>query len=427
MKHQVNRVVVTGMGVVAPNAHGLEDFTSALRGGKSGVRFDPRLAELGFRCQISGAVPALDELSTRYFEPGIIRRMDPHCTLACIAGLDAWKDAGLTASQEGPVDWETGIKFGVGFGALPTIAGILGPQTDSGKIRRLGASMVEKTMMSSVTAHLARLLGTGGQCSTVSSACATGLQAILEGVRDIHEGRVSRVVAGGSESDSPYVWAMFDALQVLCADGNENPEKASRPLSAGASGFVPAAGAGAVVLESLDSALERGARIYGEIAGGAMNCGGQRNGGTMTAANPEGIERCIRAALDDSGIRPEEIDLISGHTTATKADPLEVGSWLRALGCSEAHFPLINAPKSMFGHTLGAAGAIESIAALLQLHQGFVHPSINCEEPHPQLTWCGEKIPRSCLERDLQVVAKSAFGFGDVNATVLYRRFENQA
>jgi 3-oxoacyl-(acyl-carrier-protein) synthase len=424
MRQAADRVVITGMGVVAPNAHGLPAFAEALRRGTSGIRFQPRLAELGFRCQVAAELPGVEEIAQRYFEPGLLRRMDPHCVLACIAALDAWSDAGLQASPDSPVDWDTGIVFGFGMGSVLTVAETLGPLTVSGKVRRIGTSMVEKTMGSSISAQLSRLLGAGGQCSTVSSACASGLEAVINGYHAIREGRALRTVVGGADAASPYVWAGLDSMHVLCANGNDDPERASRPLNARAAGFVPGAGAGALILESLPSAIARGARIYGEVAGVAANCGGQRNGGTMTAGNPEGRQRCIRAAVADAGITPDEIDLISGHLTSTVADPFEVCNWRLALGLPEERFPLINAPKSMIGHTLGASGAIESIASLLQIDQSFVHPSVNCEDLHPQVGWCEGRIPRHCLHRELSTVAKGAFGFGDVNTAVIYRRFE---
>lgn len=204
------------------------------------------------------------------------------------------------------------------------------------------------------------------------------------------------------------------------------PRARHGPLSATACGFVPAAGAGAVLLETLDSAFSRGARIYAEIAGSAVNCGGQRNGGTMTAGNPEGVRRCIRQAVRSAGIAPQEIDLISGHLTATKADLIEVGNWLGALELPRERFPLLNAPKSLFGHALGASGAIECVAVILQLWKSFVHPSRNCEDLHPELAWCESKIPRRCLERQTRVAVKAAFGFGDVNACIVFRQFETE-
>jgi 3-oxoacyl-(acyl-carrier-protein) synthase len=419
----MNRVVVTGLGVLAPNGHGPADLEQALRDGRSGIRFRPELASLGFSCHVAGVPEDLDLLRDRYFDPVELAGMDRHAIIGCIAGLDCWEDAGLTRDRDGNVDWDTAISFGSGIGSVDTVGKTLVPMTDAGRVRRMGTSIPERIMSSSASARMAGLLGIGGQVCSVSSACATGAEAIVNGYRMVRDGWAKRVLAGGCESDSPYLWAGFDAMRVLSRNFNDGPECASRPLSASACGFVPAAGAGAVLLETLDSAVSRGARIYAEIAGGAVNCGGHRNGGTMTAGNPEGVRRCIRQAVRSAGIAPQEIDLISGHLTATKADPKEVCNWLCALELSRERFPLLNAPKSLFGHTLGASGAIESIAVILQLCKSLVHPSRNCEDLHPELTWCESKIPRRCLEQEIRIAVKAAFGFGDVNACIVFRQF----
>jgi len=198
-------------------------------------------------------------------------------------------------------------------------------------------------------------------------------------------------------------------------------------MSASAGGFVPGAGAGALVLEDLETALARGARIYAEIAGAMVNCGGQRGGGTMTAPNPQGIIRCIRGAMADAGVHAADIDLVSGHLTATFADPSEVKSWSNALQRGPDNFPHINATKSMIGHCLGAAGAIETVAAILQLHGGFLHPSLNCEDVHPDIASFAHRIPRACMDDPaLETVAKASFGFGDVNSCLIIRKWKKQ-
>ena len=421
----MNRVVITGLGVIAPTAHGPAPFEQALREGQSGITYRSDLASLGCACQVGGVPAGVDLLRDRYFDSCLLTGMDRHAVLGCIAGLDCWQDAGLSRFRDGHVDWDTALSFGSGIGSLETVGKTLIPMTDAGRARRMGSTIPERIMFSSASARLAGLLGIGGQVSSVSSACATGAEAIINGYRMVRDGAAARVLAGGCESDSPYIWASFDAMRVLSRSFNHEPEAASRPLSATADGFVPAAGAGAILLETLDSARARGAHIYAEMIGGAVNCGGQRNGGTMTAGNPEGARRCIRQAIRSAGIAPEEVDLISGHLTGTKADANEVGNWYCSLGLSRERFPLLNTPKSLFGHALGAAGAIECIAVILQLWKSFVHPSRNCEDFHPEIAWCQSKVPRTCLEREIQVAAKASFGFGDVNACAVFRRFSN--
>jgi 3-oxoacyl-(acyl-carrier-protein) synthase len=242
----------------------------------------------------------------------------------------------------------------------------------------------------------------------------------------IRNGLAKRVLAGGSEGQSPFIWAGFEAMRVICKKFNDHPEAASRPMSATACGFVPGSGAGILVLEDLESALERGARIYAEVLGGAVNCGGHRMGGSITAPNPEGVKRCIKAAISDARIVPTDIDAINGHLTATFADPYEVKNWSAALERGPANFPYINSTKSMVGHCLGAAGAIESVAVVLQLYKGFLHPSVNCEDIHPDIAEFGDKVPQKCMDYpELNMIAKAGFGFGDVNSCLIFKRWNN--
>jgi 3-oxoacyl-(acyl-carrier-protein) synthase len=236
------------------------------------------------------------------------------------------------------------------------------------------------------------------------------------------------MLVGSCNSSGPYIWAGFDSMRVITRRHNDSPEKASRPLSATASGFVPGSGAGALVIETLESALERGATIYAEILGGHINSGGQRNSGSMTAPNTEGIERCIRAALNNANIEAKDIDAISGHLTSTMGDPGEIAAWTNALGLSAKDFPYISSLKSMIGHCLSAAGAVESVAAVLQLYNGFLHPSLNCEDLHPEIEKLIDRscIPTECLYKsDLKIIAKASFGFGDVNSCVIFKKWES--
>jgi 3-oxoacyl-(acyl-carrier-protein) synthase len=258
-----------------------------------------------------------------------------------------------------------------------------------------------------------------------SSACSTGNEAIIDGMLRIRMGLAKRMLVGGSEGASPYIWSGFDAMRVICRKFNDEPERASRPLSASAGGFVPGSGGAVLVIEDLDSAQERGARIYAEILGGYVNCGGHRMGGSMTAPNPRGVKRCILQAIADASISPQHIDAINGHLTATYADPMEVKNWADALGRTPDNFPYINATKSLIGHSLGAAGAIECVAVVLQLYRGFIHPSVNCEDIHPDIADFAERIPQKCLNLpDMKIIAKAGFGFGDVNSCLIFKKWE---
>jgi 3-oxoacyl-(acyl-carrier-protein) synthase len=421
------RIVVTGMGVVAPNAHGLDDYEKALRGGVSGIRFIPKLQELNFGCQIAGVPENFDEIRKSYFDREKLLSINDNIGFASVSAVDAWRDAGfnLNSDDDNTVDWNTGVIAGSGIGGMDTIANTIVPVINEGKVRRLGSRVVEQVMSSGTSARISGLLGLGNQVTSNSAACSTGNEAIIDALWRIRMGLAKRMVAGGSEGATPYIWGGFDAMRVLCRKFNDNPTSGSRPLSATAGGFVPGSGGGMIVLEELETAMNRGARIYAEIIGGYVNCGGQRMGGSMTAPNPEGVKRCIRGAVADAGINPAEVDAINGHLTATYADPYEVKNWSAALERNTENFPYIQATKSMIGHCLGAAGAIECVAVILQLYKGFLHPSINSEDVHPDIEKFALKIPHKCLEfPELKIFAKAGFGFGDVNSCIIFKKWE---
>jgi 3-oxoacyl-(acyl-carrier-protein) synthase len=422
------RVVVTGLGVIAPNGHGLAAFEAALRAGTSGIKFHQHLADAKFGCQVGGIPEGLDEIAPHYLAEDERMAMNANMVYAAIAAIDAWTDAGLVrpAHDSAEPDWGAGAIVGTGIGGMDTIAEKLVPKTDAGKVQRMGSTMVEQIMSSGNTARIAGLLALGNQVTTNSCACSTGTEAVVDAYVRIREGRAERMLAGGSEGHSKYIWAGFDAMKVLCRTHNDAPEKASRPMSASAAGFVPGSGAGVLLLESLESAKKRGARIYAEVLGGAVNCGGHRMGGSMTAPNPTGVRKCIQSAMAMAGVRPEAIGAVNGHLTATVADPSEVGSWVAALGLAPDKMPLIHSTKSMIGHALGAAGGIECVASVLELSRGFVHGSINCEDVHPQIAPYAKCIPHTTVEKpDLKVIAKASFGFGDVNGCVLFGKLRN--
>jgi 3-oxoacyl-(acyl-carrier-protein) synthase len=282
-------------------------------------------------------------------------------------------------------------------------------------------------MSSGISAYLGGILACGNQVSTNSSACTTGTEAILMGAERIQNGKAKRMLVGSCSDHGTYIWGGFDAMKVMTYKHNDNPGQGSRPMSASASGFVPGSGAGALLLEDLDSAKARGAFIYAEILGGHINSGGQRNGGTMTAPNSVAVQKCIESALADAGIKAVEIDTINGHLTATSKDSLEIKNWKKALGLSKNNFPVVNSLKSMTGHCLAAAGSIECVASILQIEHDFIFPSINCEDLHPEiLEEIGElSIPHQVRDQKVTTVIKASFGFGDVNACIIFRKFKD--
>ncbi|TDU43418.1 3-oxoacyl-(acyl-carrier-protein) synthase [Gelidibacter sediminis] len=421
----MTRVVITGMGVVAPNGVGLEAFTKAIKLGTSGIAYHDNLKAANFSCCIGGIPQVSEEKKLEYLTPLQLRGFNSSGILyGCMAGMDAWKDAGLEIDAESDLDYDSGCVFGTGTSGVDKFREAI-YKVDAGEVKRMGSTVVLQTMASGISAYLGGILGLGNQVTTNSSACTTGTEAILMGFERIKNGQAKRMLVGSCSDDGPYIWGGFDAMRVMTYKHNDSPQEGSRPMSASASGFVPGSGAGAMVLESLESALERGATIYAEVLGGQVNSGGQRNGGTLTAPNAEAVQRCITNAIKDSKIEASAIDTINGHLTATSKDSLEIENWTKALGRKGANFPYINSLKSMVGHCLAAAGSIESVAAVLQLKEQFVFPNINCHDVHPEILEliADEKIPKQMLNKTLNIAAKASFGFGDVNACIIFKTY----
>lgn len=423
-----SRVVITGMGIVAPNGTGVPAFSEALKSGKSGIRFIPEMAELGFGCQVAGLPEVSQELRETCFSPIMLAKMKAEgIVYGVVAAAEAWQQAGLPVSDKtaSEADWDSGCIIGAGLAAPGAIRYAI-YNIDDHKVKRLGSTTVQQTMASGVSAYVGGLLGLGNQVSTNASACSTGTEAIIMGYERIKAGKAKRMLCGGADSASTYLWGGFDAMRVLTRKSNDAPEAASRPMSASAKGFVPGGGAGVLLLESLESAEARGATILAEVIGGYVNAGGQRNGGSMTAPNQEGIRRCIQGAIADAAIEPEEIDAISGHLTATMMDPYEVGLWADVLNRKGTDFPYLHAMKSMTGHCLSASGAIEAIGAVLQLQEQFVPASLNCEDLHPQIAEVVDRsrIPQQTLQAPINILASSSFGFGDANSVLIFKQAE---
>jgi 3-oxoacyl-[acyl-carrier-protein] synthase-1 len=422
-----NRVVITGLGVVAPNGIGIEDFKHAIKNGISGIKHNPELEALGFSCQISGTPPLLPEHISACFSDLELRNFKSTGIMyGVIAGMEAWRDAGLKISENNEPDWDSGIVFGAGTSGIDKFREAI-YKIDNHEVRKLGSTVVSQIMGSAVSAHLGGKLGLGNQVTSNSSACATGTEAILMAYERIKTGAASRMLAGSTSDSGPFIWGGFDAMKVCPYKFNDAPEAGSRPMSATANGFVPGSGAGAMVLESLDSALTRGAKIYGEVLGGHVNSGGQRGSGTMTAPNSESVQRCIKAALQNAQITAEEVDVIAGHLTATSKDALEIENWTLALNRSGTDFPYINSLKSSTGHCISAAGSIECVASVLQIHESFIFPNINCEDLNPEISKLVDstRIPQTLLQKDINILAKANFGFGDVNACIIFKKYKN--
>ncbi len=421
-----NRVVITGLGVAAPNGVGIAQFTEAIKSGMSGIKFQKEMQEMQFSCQIAGKPQISGDVITRYFTSLELKNFNSSGILyGVVAGMEAWQDAGLSLAAEDQPDWDSGTVFGTGTSGIEKFRESI-YKIDQLQQRKLGSTVITQTMASGISAYLGGKLGLGNQVTTNSSACCTGTESILMAFERVKSGQASRMLAGSTSDSGPYIWAGFDAMKVCTFKHNNEPEKGSRPMSVSASGFVPGSGAGALLLESLDSALERGAYIYAELLGGHVNSGGQRGSGSMTAPNAIAVQKCMREALKNADIDAGKLDAINGHLTATMMDCAEIQNWTDALKRKGKNFPYINTLKGMIGHCLSAAGSIECVAATLQIDQGFLFPNINCEDLHPGIKTLidQEKIPGTYMPHDINYLAKASFGFGDVNACIIFKKYK---
>ena len=417
-----NRVAITGMGVVSPIGSSIADFAKALRNGDSGISYLQELEEKNFVCRVAGIPKPIqhNDLIDKFLpEYG-----DKSIRYALSACIDAWQDAGFEIPDmlSNATDDRLAVVVGstcTGYDYFARMKSLI----DDGRTKRLGSWFVVNTMHSGPAAFISSLLSASCRTESMSSACASGTEAIVRAYDLVSNGVADVVVTGGCDPDSPYVWAGFDAMRLLCRNGNDNPQSASRPMCENASGFVPSAGAGILVIENMEHAQSRGSKIYAEIVGACINSGGQRNGGSMTSPNSQKAVKCIQNAVKMAEISPTEISYINGHLTGTMADPLEVANWCRALNLKN-DFPYINSTKSLIGHALGAAGAIETIATVLQMHQGFLHVSQNCMPLYPDIAnnYDSAKIPQKTIENvSIEYAAKASFGFGDVNACLVLK------
>jgi 3-oxoacyl-(acyl-carrier-protein) synthase len=420
------RVVVTGLGVVAPNAVGVAAFEQALSKATSGLRHDAQLESLGFGCCVSGTPQLREEHIAQYFTALQLRGLKASgLVYGVIAGKDAFKDAGLEPATKEQAHEHIGIIMGTGQSGGEKYREAIN-LIDDGRVRRLGSTSVIQTMTSGISAWLAGELGCGNLVTSNSSACCTGTEAFIMGYERIASGKATTMLVGSTSDSGPYIWGGFDAMRILPTGYSENPSAASRPFSGDAAGFVPGSGAGAMVLESLESALQRGATIYCEVVGGALNAGGHRGDGSMTAPNGSAVQACIKLALKDASLEPAAIDTINGHVTATGKDAYEVANWSQALGRNGSDFPPMNSFKATIGHCLAAAGSIELVGSILQLKHQKVYGNCNITNLHDDILEIIDPVcvPRETKAMPLAYLIKASFGFGDVNACVVLKRFE---
>jgi 3-oxoacyl-[acyl-carrier-protein] synthase II len=408
------RAVITGIGLVTPLALGREATWSRLIEGRSGIRPFQLFDASRLKTRFGGEV--LDFDPGKYFDKPTIRRTDRYTQLAVAAGDEAVQDAGLTidAAQAAGV----GVLLGVALGGLSSLEHHHRALLDKGP-DRMSPFMVPMILANMAPGTLAIRYGARGPNYTVTSACASGAHALGESLELIRRGACHTVIAGGVES----------TLTELCVSGfcsmralstrNDAPEAASRPFAAGRDGFVISEGAGILIVEELEHARARGAKVYAELAGYGLSADAHH----ITAPHPEGegVLLSMRGALASAGLRPEDVDHVNAHATSTPmGDEGEARALSRLFG-SHAERVSVSAPKSMLGHTLGAAGGIETGILALSIARSIVPPTLNYDEPDPECPIAG--VSGAAREQQVQVGLKNSFGFGGTNASLVLRRF----
>jgi len=421
------RVVITGMGIVAPNGTGISDFQQSLIASKSGISKINELAESGFNCQVGGLCDFESNLIKKRFNRLNIPIISRSTLLLAQACTEAMENSGLLKNYDFESTHEYDVIIGSTIGAGDLWGNTIVPQVDKGKHLRLGSFAFEQIINSSPAAMISGIFGFTGRVISNSLACASSTEAIIEAAKSIISGGKKIVIAGGVEPYSKYYWATMDSMRITNPNHNNAPETASRPMSETARGFIPAEGSAVLILEEYEHATKRNAHIFAEYSGGFVNCGGQKNGGSMTAANKSSLIQCLSNAIADAGINSSQINYISGHLTGTKSDPLEIEAWVEALCLSSGKFPYINSTKSLIGHSIGACGAIETIASIIQMNHNFIHASVNCDDLHPEILKIipAKKVARRYIH-DIRInyLAKANFGFGDVNACIILKNFD---
>ncbi|MRN55210.1 beta-ketoacyl-ACP synthase II [Paenibacillus monticola] len=408
-----HRVVVTGMGVVTSLGKDLETFWGNLMSGKSGVSLVEAFDVSEYTTRIASSVKEFDPEAM--FGRKEARKMDRFVQFAVAAGEDALKDSGLTIGTD--IDAERiGVSVGSGIGGLGTWEDNHNILLEKGP-KRVSPFFIPMMIANMGSGQLSINLGAKGPNTTMVTACATGTHSIGESFRFIQRGDADAMICGGAEATiRPTGMAGFCAMRAM-STRNEEPEKASRPFDIDRDGFVMGEGAGILVLESLEHAQQRGARIYAEVIGYGLSGDAHH----MTEPDPDGAARCMKMAIRDAGIAPEDIDYINAHGTSTPVgDKSETLAVKKALG-DHAYKVAISSTKSMTGHLLGAAGGVEAIICGLSLQKGMIAPTINLDNPDPECDL--DYVPNVPREADLNIVMSNSFGFGGHNATVILKKY----
>ena len=409
------RVVVTGLGAVTPLGIGAEKTWKALCAGKSGIGRISRFDTTNFQTKIAGEVKDFDPED--FLDKKQVRRMDSFVHYCMAATIMAMEDSKLEVANQ---DAERiGVLIGTGLGGLPTLEKNHTLLIEGGP-KKISPFFIPMMIANMAPGQIAIHFGIKGPNTCVVTACAAGSHAIGDSYKVIQRGDADIMVAGGTEATiTPLNIGGFNSMKAISTN-NDEPEKASRPFDKNRDGFVPAEGAGTIILEELELALKRGANIYGEIVGYGLTSDAFH----ITAPDPQGggAARCMKMALLDANISPHEVDYINAHGTSTPLnDTIETIAIKTVFNEYSKKIP-VSSTKSMTGHLLGAAGGVEAVFTILTIRDGIIPPTINYETPDPDCDL--DYVPNVARRADVRIAISNSFGFGGTNATLVFKRFE---
>jgi 3-oxoacyl-[acyl-carrier-protein] synthase II len=421
VKYQImrnrKRVVVTGMGVISPVGLTIEEFWKNLLDGKSGVGYITKFDTTNFATKFAAEVKNFDPVN--YMDRKLAQRMDIFTQFAMAATEMAIQDAGLNSDSK--IDKErVAVVYASGIGGMWTYHTQHELFFKTGSPRHISPFTVPMMIIDIAAGYISIRYGYKGPNYATVSACASSANAITDAVMLIERGLADVVITGGTESAiCPMGIGSFNAMRAL-STRNDAPEKASRPFDADRDGFVMGEGAGTLILESLEHALNRGAKIYAEVAGFGLTADAYHI--TAPAPNGEGAARSMSMALKDAGLLPEDIDYINAHGTSTKENDKNETQAIKTVFGEHAYKLAVNSTKSMIGHLLGAAGAVEAIATILSITTGKIHPTINYENPDPECDLF--YVPNKAIDREVKAAISNSFGFGGHNVSIVFKKFE---
>ncbi len=411
----MRRVVVTGIGIVSPLGTGIEKSWSGAKEGLCGIREITRFDPTGFPVRIAGEVPDFD--AGESIEKKEFKKMDIFIQFAVAAGVMAFKDSGYRITEEN-ADM-VGVYIGAGIGGLAAIEHWHDVLREKGP-DRITPFFIPMVIINLASGQVSIKIGAKGPNSCAVTACATGTHSIGDAYRLIQHGSADVMVAGGTEATiTPLCVAGFNAMKAL-STRNDDPKKASRPFDRERDGFVVGEGAGVVVLEELESARKRGAKIYAEVVGYGLNSDAYH----MTTPSPDGTgaAKCMEIALKSSGLAKEDIGYINAHGTSTHYNDLYETMAIKKVFGDHARKLAISSTKGMTGHLLGAAGGIEAVFTVMALKEGVIPPTINYENPDPECDL--DYVPNAARDVNIKAAISNSFGFGGTNGVLVFKRFD---